>query len=693
MADLLTLDQQKQLAMDALAKYQGASVPAPAPVDPTVAAAAPPVALAQAPAPVPEVAPVAEPAPVVDNALPPAAAPTLAPNVHETADWSMTKLSPQEEAQFLVDMQTKPGYKDWYNEAKKSWGHAPNFNDPENDYDYRGAWKGGVVPSRYEGDGTYHWGSSLPDGRMLKAPDHPTAWMEHFMRGTGKDPVVDLGLRTEDQGLAYVKGKYGVGDEQAKAILHGKAELPSRSVQIDPKSPNVTNSRGALNEMGNATEQQIQATQAGADAKVAGNNEQADLMLQQQKIEAEHDAKLQTMQVEQDKLRNQFQTEARTANEQADKLQAALGDHRTRGQKILGILGTALAGVADSLSGFSGQKTNFMGSVSAGIDKAVETDLAKQREVIDSKRKEGARKMSELALYEDFFKDKKQAEQYFQARRKEAYALSLEAAAKRSSNAVVQADGAAGAAKIKAEAIKDQAQLLASKENAALNAAAQAQRQEAAIYRPGATALSVLEAKEKANQITGDEAAELDAHRARAKALADEKGKEGKLSEGQQKAAALYQSSTADANRIQTALAKKTLPNAAIVRAAESSFVPDSVIPAEAEIYRSARALVNDTLRDESGASIGAQEKEELLAPLKSTDPSIREQGYQRILAKRDAMGAKVPTQQIKIGGPVQNLQLPPESATVQMKLPDGRVVPIKADRVEEALKRGASRI
>jgi hypothetical protein len=41
---------------------------------------------------------------------------------------------------------------------------------------------------------------------MLKAPDHPTAWKEYFMRETGQNPDA-LGLRDQKQADQWLKLK------------------------------------------------------------------------------------------------------------------------------------------------------------------------------------------------------------------------------------------------------------------------------------------------------------------------------------------------------------------------------------------------------------------------------------------------------------------------------------------------------
>lgn len=86
----------------------------------------------------------------------------------------------------------------WFGEFKQQYGEEPNLSDP--DYDYRAAWKAGLTPQRYAPDGgKYHWPSASPDGSMLKSKNHPTAWMEDFMRATGVDPNT-MGVRDEAEG-------------------------------------------------------------------------------------------------------------------------------------------------------------------------------------------------------------------------------------------------------------------------------------------------------------------------------------------------------------------------------------------------------------------------------------------------------------------------------------------------------------
>ena len=106
---------------------------------------------------------------------------------------TFTKLAPHEEQQFQ-DWIKGTG---WYKEFQKQYNEQPNLDDPQ--YDYRAAWKAGLQPERDPYDkNRYHWPSSLPSGQMLKGKEHPTAWMEYFMRDTGINPEA-LGWKTPQE--------------------------------------------------------------------------------------------------------------------------------------------------------------------------------------------------------------------------------------------------------------------------------------------------------------------------------------------------------------------------------------------------------------------------------------------------------------------------------------------------------------
>ena len=94
---------------------------------------------------------------------------------------------------------------DWFKEFKAEYNEEPDL-DTE-DYDYRAAWKAGILPERDPYDqNRFHWPSSLPTGEMLKSAEHPTAWKEYFMRDTGVNPD-SLGLKTPEDANNYLKKK------------------------------------------------------------------------------------------------------------------------------------------------------------------------------------------------------------------------------------------------------------------------------------------------------------------------------------------------------------------------------------------------------------------------------------------------------------------------------------------------------
>lgn len=105
----------------------------------------------------------------------------------------MRALTPEEEIAFRRDMSTRPEYTAWRDQFAARFGEQPNIG-PGGDYDYRAAWLNGVTPQPYAHDaGAYHWPSSVSvppytQSLPLKSADHPSAWMEDYMRRFGTDP-------------------------------------------------------------------------------------------------------------------------------------------------------------------------------------------------------------------------------------------------------------------------------------------------------------------------------------------------------------------------------------------------------------------------------------------------------------------------------------------------------------------------
>jgi len=111
----------------------------------------------------------------------------------------MTKLSPAEEQKFQEWIRET----EWYKEFVRDYGEEPDLNTK--DYDYRKAWKAGIVPQRDPYDNNrFHWDSTTPTGEMLKSEDHPTAWKQYFLEETGKNPD-EIGIKSKEQAEKVLK--------------------------------------------------------------------------------------------------------------------------------------------------------------------------------------------------------------------------------------------------------------------------------------------------------------------------------------------------------------------------------------------------------------------------------------------------------------------------------------------------------
>jgi len=138
----------------------------------------------------------------------------------------LTKLSPAEEKKFQEWINTNPRVLQWKQEFVKQFNEQPDINT--SDYDYRAAWKAGVVPEPDEYDeNRLHWSSSTSSGKMLKSKEHKTAWKEFFMREFGDNPDK---LRDD-----MVK-QQGITKEQAEMILEKR--LTKRPLMKDQKMEN-----------------------------------------------------------------------------------------------------------------------------------------------------------------------------------------------------------------------------------------------------------------------------------------------------------------------------------------------------------------------------------------------------------------------------------------------------------------------
>lgn len=118
-------------------------------------------------------------------------------------DWSDTQLSAKEEKEFKQWLTDLPWFKQIENRVEDKQSLFEDIAGQGADYAYRTAWKNGVNPSIYQYDGTYHWPSATDTGETLKSPDHPTLWMEYFMRDSGIDPN-QFGLETPENARTWL---------------------------------------------------------------------------------------------------------------------------------------------------------------------------------------------------------------------------------------------------------------------------------------------------------------------------------------------------------------------------------------------------------------------------------------------------------------------------------------------------------
>lgn len=126
------------------------------------------------------------------------------------SDWVPTSLSEKDEAQFKKDIISSKWFKQIKSDVEREEGTIKDddlFEDltgTHADYDYRGAWQAGATAKDYEFDEKQHWPSATDDGKILKSPTHPTAWMEFFMNATGIDPN-SVGLKNAEDAKDYTE--------------------------------------------------------------------------------------------------------------------------------------------------------------------------------------------------------------------------------------------------------------------------------------------------------------------------------------------------------------------------------------------------------------------------------------------------------------------------------------------------------
>lgn len=550
---------------------------------------------------------------VARQAPPPEAAPDddqpdAAP-APQAGPWS--QLSQDDESRFQSDVKAHP----WFTEFKKKYGEAPNLNDP--DYNYRAAWKAGLMPEIYPHDGTYHWQSSLPDGTMLKSENHPTAWMEHFMRVTGKDPN-DVGVSSPEQAMAYVSSR-GAPAEQA--------ERPPAQL----KNPRQGLAEALQDLDFNATDK-INAARAESDVIGQGEAERREVLGRQREDMDQSAERGAVRRAGYRANRSQDMTAWKKLNDESANTEIV--DRRTRGMKVQGALSMFLSGIADSFNRQGGHDTHLMADVQNHLNEWAARDVETQRANLENKRHSAANKLSELGIARDFFGDDEQAESFAEAQRKDAYANDLMRAASR----MTEGQAKAGLLKVAADTKE---QVTATKAGIYQNLELQRQRTASARYgamargadvKPGEYSRADLEAMEKDRSISADQQLKLDQIRANERKANDEK-----VPATLQKTRSLL-AGVAPAAKNLRSYESKAAPTVGV--APGTQWIPDAVLPKEnAEYQRDSDAVADILLRDESGAAISPDEQKKKRHGwgLDSSDPAIRQHGLKSMLYEYDA--------------------------------------------------------
>lgn len=124
------------------------------------------------------------------------------------SDWQPTELSEEDTTKYQSDVIKSK----WFQDTKKRHPDQSNeqvLRDQESmgHYDLKGAWQQGMftksdaaAANKY--DNVHHLSDEGTSGKMLKSPDHPTAWMEFFMNQHKKDPQ-SLGLHNYEDAVNW----------------------------------------------------------------------------------------------------------------------------------------------------------------------------------------------------------------------------------------------------------------------------------------------------------------------------------------------------------------------------------------------------------------------------------------------------------------------------------------------------------
>lgn len=199
------------------------------------------------------------------------------------------------------------------------------------------------------------------------------------------------------------------------------------------------------------------------------------------------------------------------AEADADIAKVTIGDKRTTGQRTMGVIGTALAGIGDALSAMGGRQTNFAAEVSRGIEAQVERDISLQRQRLEDKKGARAELMTELSVARQHFKDDMDAELYAQNVRRQRYADELERIAARTTNEERQGQLLEAAANVRADRAKGMQSLYDRQEEARRRSTAGARKSQSIDW--GKVPGDQLEALYQAGKLPPEAASALSAYR------------------------------------------------------------------------------------------------------------------------------------------------------------------------------------
>lgn len=622
---------------------------------------------------VPTVPVVAPPMPVEISAPAPVAAPPgRAPSPWKTPEGF-------DEAAFQRDIRVHP----WYTQFQQKYGEAPNLEDP--DYDYRSAWAAGIRPEIYKHDGTYHWSSSLPSGQMLKSENHPTAWMEHFMRATGTDPN-DLGLKSKEEGDAYL----------ARMKQRPAAAQPSRDQELLQQKPVQAPAQPQMN-LSNWRGEMLKAYDANSAAQQNVARETANALdrasVDTQVLGAMHEEDLRAS-TERQKLIDDGWKQERAAlvdqwnalNDQANN--SVISDRRSVKQKAMGALALGLGQATDQNNLVAGLmqgvpvQTHNADSIQDNINATIDRDIDIQRMNLQNKRAAADAKYSQLGMARQFFGDDTAAEQFVRSSQKEEFGLAMEQIANTLGNDVAKQRAIAVGEQNKLEGQQGKAQLLAQleaqrKAEAAARAAARAkgpdyskftrEEIEAALLQPGGAPQS-LEEFYRVKYVDPERKAAADDAALASKKIGDQKtqaeiakleaearGGGGHMSDGDKKLARLAQGIEPAVAHLAPYLSSgKDIPYLGVAETgpakALGAVIPEAFTPNENLAFRSSvDAVANVLLRDESGAALPPAEVASKKASwgIGSGSHEMRKEGLRRMLielAARKANGSLPPT-------------------------------------------------